>query len=69
MHRDYACAQEYDEMPTLEYHAMAPASAAAQDSLHALTLGGGTGLNRPWLCLGFLPTDLLASNEISPLLF
>lgn len=68
MHQDYACAQDQDEMPTLAWCSTAPASAAAPDNLGAFVLGGPV-LNRPWLCLGFLPTRLFASNEISPLLF
>lgn len=42
-------------MPTLEHHAMAPASAAAQGNLGSLT-SGVTVLNSHWQGLGFLPT-------------
>lgn len=37
MPRDFACAQGQGEMPTLEHHALAPASAAVQGNLGTLT--------------------------------
>ena len=67
MHRDYTSAQEQDQMPTLEHHTMAPASAAAQNNL-CFNIGG-TVLNRTWPCLGFLTAHLLVGSDSASLLF